>query len=124
MKNEIIKGDFPQGSSIDFSNYLIKSDIEISWTEGWRVNSFNLRGNIHSIEIVDKSQIQDESLTPLEGGIIGGSVAGLNGFLAGYLSLDDDEGAVIFNCYLRDGRYFIARSSPEIYNKLLEFSLE
>ena len=33
-------------------------------------------------------------LTPLEGGIIGGSVAGLDGFLAGYLSLSGDEGGV------------------------------
>ena len=26
--------------------------------------------------------------------------------------------------YLKDGRYFIAHASPEIYNKLLEFSYE
>jgi len=34
MKNEIIEGDFPQGANIDFSNNLIKGNIEISWVRG------------------------------------------------------------------------------------------
>ena len=100
MKNEIIGGDFPKGSNIDFTNYLLKDDIEISWTEGWRTNSFKLKGNVDRVEIVDKSQIRNSGLTPLEGGIIGGSVAGLDGFLAGYLSLSGDEGGVVFTCII------------------------
>ena len=36
MKNVIIKGDFPEGSSIDFTNYFSKEDLGISWTEGWK----------------------------------------------------------------------------------------
>jgi len=124
MKNEIIGRDFPKGSNIDHANYLLKDDIEISWTEGWRTNSFKLRGNIDRVEIVDKINIRDDGLTPLEGGIIGGSVAGLDGFLAGYLSFSGDEDGVVFICYLKDGRSFTANCSPEIYNKLLEFSYE
>ena len=31
IKNEIIKGDFPEGSNIDFTNYFSKEDIGISW---------------------------------------------------------------------------------------------
>ncbi|MHB1377176.1 MAG: hypothetical protein ACYCXB_07110 [Candidatus Humimicrobiaceae bacterium] len=85
MKNEIIGGGFPKGSNIDFTNYLLKDDIEISWAEGWRTNSFSLRGNVDRVEIADKSQTGGEGLTSLEGGIIGGSIAGLDGFLAGYL---------------------------------------
>jgi hypothetical protein len=38
-----------------------------------------------------------------------------------YLSLTGNEESVIFICYLKDGRYFIARSSLEIFNKPLEF---
>ena len=122
MKNEIIGGDFPKGSNIDFTNYLLKDDIEISWMEGWRTNSFKLKENVERVEIVDKSQYENNGLTPLEGGIIGGSITGLDGFLAGYLSISGDEDGVVFICYLKDGRYFIAHSSLKIYNKLLEFS--
>ena len=117
MKNVIIKGDFPEGSNIDFTNYFSKEGIGISWIEGWKTKSFRLRGQVDRVEIINKG----EGLTPLEGGIIGGSVAGLNGFLAGYLSLTSDEGGVVFICYLKDGRYFVAHTSPEIYKKLLEF---
>ena len=120
MKNVIIKGDFPEGSSIDFTNYFSKEDIGISWIEGWKTKSFMLKGQVDRVEIINKG----EGLTPLEGGIIGGSVAGLNGFLAGYLSLTGDEDGVVFVCYLKDGRYFAAHATPEIYNKLLEFSYE
>ncbi|MCL4378273.1 MAG: hypothetical protein M1409_07840 [Actinobacteria bacterium] len=49
-------------------------------------------------------------------------MAGLNGFLAGYLSLAGDAEGVVFICYLKDSRYFVAHASSEIYNKLLEFS--
>ena len=122
MKNEVIGGDFPRGSNIDFTNYQLKDDIEISWFEGLRTNGFKLRGDIDRIEIADNYQTGEGGLTPLEGGIIGGSVAGLDGFLAGYLSLSGDEDEVVFNCYLKDGQSFIARTSPEIYNKLVEFS--
>ena len=124
MKNEIIGGDFPKGSNIDFTNYLLKDDIEISWMEGWGTNIFKLRGNINRVELIDKSQIEGDGLTPLEGGIIGGSVAGPDGFLAGYLSLSGEEDGVVFMCYLKDGRSFTANCSPEIYNKLVEFSYE
>ncbi|MHB8280842.1 MAG: hypothetical protein ACYDIA_24845 [Candidatus Humimicrobiaceae bacterium] len=40
------------------------------------------------------------------------------------MSLSGDEDGIVFICYLKDGRYFIARSSPEIHNKLIEFSYE
>ncbi|MHB1377174.1 MAG: hypothetical protein ACYCXB_07100 [Candidatus Humimicrobiaceae bacterium] len=122
MKNEIIGGYFPRGSNIDFTNYLLKDDMEISWVEDGRTNSFELRGNVDRVEIDDKSQTMDDGLTPLEGGIIGGSVAGPDGFLAGYLSLSGDEDGVVFICNLKDGRSFTANCSPEIYNKLVEFS--
>jgi hypothetical protein len=118
MKNVIVKGDFSEGSNIDFINYFSKEDIGISWMEGWKTKSFALKGQIDRVEIIN----QEEGLSPLEGGIIGGSVAGLNGFLAGYLSLAGDEDGFVFVCYLKDGRYFAAHTSPEIYNKLLEFS--
>ena len=124
MKNEIIGGDFPKGSNIDFTNDLLKDDIEISRAEGWRTNSYSLRGNVDRVELIDKFQIEGDGLTPLEGGIIGGSVAGLDGFLAGYLSLNGDGEGVVFDCYLKDGRSFTASCSPELYNKLLEFSYE
>ena len=122
MKNEVIGGDFRRGSNIDFTNYLLKDDIEISWFEGLRTNSFKIRGHIDRVEIAGNSQTGEGGLTPLEGGIIVGSVAGLDGFLAGYLSLSGDEDEVVFNCYLKDGQYFTARTSPEIYKKLVEFS--
>ncbi|MCL4378272.1 MAG: hypothetical protein M1409_07835 [Actinobacteria bacterium] len=70
MENVIIKGDFPEGSNIDFTNYISKEDIEISWAEGWKTKSFTLEGQVDRVEIINK----DAGLTPLEGGIIGGSV--------------------------------------------------
>jgi hypothetical protein len=106
MKNEIIDGDFPKGSNIDFTNYLLKDDIEISWAEGWRTSSFSLRGSVDRVELVDKSQTEGDGLTPLEGGIIGGSVAGLDGFLAGYLSLSGDEDSIVFICFLLNQTVF------------------
>jgi len=72
MKNEVIGGDFPRGSNIDFTNYLLKDDIEISWFEGLRTNSFKVKGDIERIEIADNSQTGEGGLPPLEGGIIGG----------------------------------------------------
>jgi len=45
-------------------------------------------------------------------------------FTPGYLSLSGDEDGVVFIYYLKDGRYFAVHTSPEIYNKLLEFSYE
>jgi len=36
----------------------------------------------------------------------------------------NELGAFLLICYLKDGRYFAAHASPEIYNKLLEFSYE
>jgi len=42
MKNLIIKGDFPEGSNIDFTNYFSKEDIGISWVEGWKTKSLTL----------------------------------------------------------------------------------
>jgi len=44
--------------------------------------------------------------------------------LAGYLFLTGDEGGAVFICHLKDGRYFVAHSNPEIYNKSVEFSHE
>ena len=54
MKNEVIGGDFPKGSNIDFTNYLIKDDIEISWAECGKTNSFKLRRNVDKVEIIIK----------------------------------------------------------------------
>jgi hypothetical protein len=42
-----------------------------------------LKGQVDKVETIKKV----EGLTPLEDGMIGDSVAGPNGFLAGYLSL-------------------------------------
>ena len=72
MKNEVIGGGFPKGSNIDFTNYLLKDDIEISWFEGLRTNHFKLKGEIDRVEITDNFQAGDDGLTPLEGGIMGG----------------------------------------------------
>ena len=60
MKNEIIKGDFPEGSNIDFTNYFSKEDVEISWIEGWKTKSFMLNGQVDRVEIINK----EEGLTP------------------------------------------------------------
>jgi hypothetical protein len=60
MKNEIIKGDFPEGSNIDFTNYFSKEDIGISWMEGWKTKSLMLRGQVDRGETINK----EEGLTP------------------------------------------------------------
>ena len=39
-------------------------------------------------------------------------------------NIDFTNYGIVFICYLKDGRYFVAHASPEIYNKLLGFSYE
>ena len=63
----------------------------------------------------------EEGLSPLEGGIIGGSVNGFNGFLAGYLFLLNNGEMVLFACYLKDGRSFIAVANRKVFNLLLHY---
>jgi hypothetical protein len=122
MRGEIVEGDFPKGASLAPAG-LFAQDIEISWAEEWMSKSESLKGKIDKIELLDKGSLPAEfsgdSLTPLEGGIIGGSVAGYDGFLAGYLSLPDSREAVLFSCYLKDGRYFVSISDIEMYNLML-----
>ncbi len=99
MRGEIIEGDFPKGASPVLSG-LLAQYVEISWSEGWAGKSESLKGKIDKIEFLDRGSLPIEfsgdSLTPLEGGIIGGSVAGYDGFLAGYLSLPDSREGVLF----------------------------
>jgi hypothetical protein len=122
MKGEIVEGDFPKGATLAPAG-LIVQDAEISWVDGWTSKTERLRDKIEKIELLDRGSLPAEfsgnSLTPLEGGIIGGSVAGYDGFLAGYLSLPVNQEAALFSCYLTDGRYFVCISDTEMYNLLL-----
>ena len=122
MRAEIIEGDFPKGATLEPSG-LFAQDVDISWVDGWMPKAESLKGKIEKIELLDRGNLPDEfsgnGLTPLEGGIIGGSVAGYDGFLAGYLSLTDSQEAVLFACYLTDGRYFVSISDIEMYKLLL-----
>ena len=122
MRAEIIDGDFPKGATLEPSGFL-QQDVGIRWVEGWISKTESLKGKIKNIELLDRNNMPAEysggSLTPLEGGIIGGSVAGYGGFLAGYLSLLDNEEAVLFMCHLTDGRYFVSIADIEMYNLLL-----
>jgi hypothetical protein len=121
MESKIISGDFPAGAEIKPAGFLMQ-DIAIIWSEGFTLKTESLRGKIERVELLDKNNLSHElsggGLTPLEGGIIGGSVASLNGFLAGYLSLPDNENAVLMACYLKDGRYFTAITDYEMYMNL------
>jgi hypothetical protein len=47
------------------------------------------------------------------------SVAGYDGFLAGYLSLPEGREFVLFSFYLTDGRYFVCISDVEMYKMML-----
>ena len=122
MRGEIVEGDFPKGSTLAPAG-LFAQDAEISWAEGWTFKAESLKGKIDKIKLLDRGSLPAEfsgdSLTPLEGGIIGGSVAGYDGFLAGYLSMPDSREAVLFVCYLTDGRYFVCISDIEIYNLMV-----
>lgn len=121
MESRIISGDFPINAVLKPTGFLLR-DISIIWSEGFSLKAESLKGKIDRLELLDKKYYPygspDDSLTPLEGGIIGGSIAGLNGFLAGYMSLPDNQDAVIFICYLKDGRHFIAVSDYEMYVNL------
>ena len=121
MESKIISGDFPTNAVLKPTGFLLR-DISVIWSEGFTLKTESLKSKIERLELLDKNNYPysspDESLTPLEGGIIGGSVAGLDGFLAGYLSLQDKQNAVIFICYLKDSRYFIAISDYEMYANL------
>ena len=121
MESKIIGGDFPINAVLKPTGFLLR-DISVIWTEGFSLKTESLKGKIDRLELLDKNNYPyfspDDSLTPLEGGIIGGSVAGLDGFLAGYLSLPDEQDAVVFICYLTDGRYFVAVSDYEMYVNL------
>lgn len=119
MRAEILGGDFPKGAVLSPSG-MLEGDVEIRWAEGWLSKSESLRNKVENIELMDKGTLAADytggGLTPVEGGIIGGSVAGYEGFLAGYLSLPDMEETVLFTCHLSDGRFFIAVSDIEMYN--------
>jgi hypothetical protein len=121
MESKIISGDFPRNAVLKPTGFLMQ-DISVIWSKGFSLKTESLKGKIERIELSDKNNpgysYTDGSLTPLEGGIIGGSVAGLNGFLAGYLSLPDERNAVFFICYLKDGRHFIAISDYEMFANL------
>jgi hypothetical protein len=122
MRGEIVEGDFPTGAILAPAR-LFAQDVEISWTDGLIPKTENLKGKIDRIEFLDRGKLPIKfsggNLTPLEGGVIGGSVAGYQGFLAGYLSLPDSRDAVLFRCYLPDGRYFTAVSDIEMYNLII-----
>jgi hypothetical protein len=122
MRGEIVEGDFPKGATLEPSG-LFAQDVAVRWADGWASKSENLKGKIDKIELLDRGSVPADfsgsSLTPLEGGIIGGSVAGYEGFLAGYLSLPGNQEAVLFSCYLTDGRYFVCISGIEMYNMML-----
>ena len=121
MESRIISGDFPANAVLKPTGFLLQ-DISVIWSEGFSLKTESLKGKIERFELVDKNNYAynntDGSLTPLEGGIIGGSVAGFKGFLAGYLSLPDEQNTVIFICYLKDGRHFIAVSDYEMFANL------
>lgn len=123
MRGEIVEGDFPKGATLAPAG-LIEQDAGVSWVDGWTSKTERLKDKIEKIELLDRGSSQSaefsgDSLTPLEGGIIGGSVAGYDGFLAGYLSLPDSREAVLFSCYLTDGRYFVCISDIEMYNLMI-----
>jgi len=93
----------------------------MGWPLAGRTMLFDVVTHSWDKEILDSIGVREEQLSnPLSSG----SVAGLDGFLAGYLSLSGDEDDIVFICYLKDGRSFTAMCSPEIYNKLMEFSCE
>jgi hypothetical protein len=122
MRGEIVEGDFPKGATLEPSG-LFAQDIIITWSEGWKTRTESIKSKIDKIELLDRGSVPADftgsSITPLEGGIIGGSIAGYEGFLAGYLSLPDNQEAVLFSCYLIDGRYFVCISDIEMYNLML-----
>jgi len=116
MESKVLSGDFPAGAKIVPAGFMVQ-DIEIRWYEGFHLKHESLKGKIARLEILDKNNLPPGltgGLTPLEGGIIGGSVAKFNGFLAGCLSLSGDKDIVLFICYLRDERHFIAVSDYEM----------
>ncbi len=123
MQPQILDGDFPAGATLEPSGFMLQ-DIEIRWVEGLILKSESLKGKIEGVELLDRGSLAGElsdtpeGLTPLEGGIIGGAVTGLNGFLAGYLSLSGNEDAVLFSCYLKDGRYFVAIADVQMFENL------
>jgi hypothetical protein len=122
MRGEIVEGDFPKGATLAPSG-LFSQDVVITWAESWKTRAESLKSKIDKIELLDRDSLPADfsggNLTPLEGGIIGGSVAGYEGFLAGYLSLPDNREAVLFSCYLTDGRCFVCISDIEMYNLML-----
>lgn len=69
------------------------------------------------IDII-RTQGADGSLTPLESGIIGGSVASLPGFLGAYLTAKQPEG-VVFLCRLKDGRHFYGYCTRLLYENII-----
>ena len=121
MESKIISGDFPANAVLKPTGFLLR-DISVIWSEGFSLKTESLKGKIERLELLDKNNpgydFDNGSLTPVEGGILGGSVTGLSGFLAGYLSLLEDQDSVFFICYLKDGRHFIAVSDYEMFANL------
>jgi hypothetical protein len=115
-KGKVAGGDFPEGSSIDLVRTGRGYNVQVSYREGSSRRSFLLKGKVHSLKVL-RDQMPDGSLSPLESGIIGGSVTGIPGFLGAYLSAKEPDG-VIFLCMLIDGRHFYGYCSRLFYENM------
>ncbi len=113
--NTVIVGDFPEGSSISLINTTKGYDVEIRYYRGSSLHRFLLSGNVSDMGIV-RRQSSDGSLSALESGIIGGSIASMPGFLGAYLTAKEAD-AVIFYCTLKDGRSFYGYCTRMFYEK-------
>jgi hypothetical protein len=119
--NIIINGDFPAGSKIETAGSFSNTDIFISWYEGFTLKNYSLKGTLSEIKVINKEEYS-EGLSPLESGIIGGSVAGLDGFLAGYLMAPDEPSGIIISCKTYDGLSFTAFVSNDVYEAIIGLS--
>jgi hypothetical protein len=114
--NRVIGGDLPEGSSIDLVSGTKGYDIEIRYYRESRLQKLSLSEKVSDMRII-RTENSDGSLSPLESGIIGGSVASTPGFLGAYLTAKEPD-AVIFLCNLKDGRHFYGYCSLPFYEKM------
>ncbi len=114
--NSVIGGDLPEGSSIDIVSRAKGYEIEIRYYRASSLHRLLLSANVSDIRII-RTESSDGSLSPLESGIIGGSVASTPGFLGAYLTAKEPD-AVIFVCNLKDGRCFYGYCSRVFYEKM------
>jgi hypothetical protein len=119
--NIIINGDFPAGSKIETAGSFPNTDIFISWYEGFTLKNYSLKETLSEIKVMDKAEYS-EGLSPLENGIVGGSVAGLDGFLAGYLVAPDESSGIIISCKTNEGLSFTAFVSNYVYEAIIELN--